>query len=474
MEQWLARGHCVSGDIRVIRMRCAGEGWQIYSTNTGAEVLAAEEALCARWEQDCGLPQGLFCPLSQQLPYRLLVGTPGNLVSSLELGVFPGTAEQVLAFSQDFRTAQKRFPDTNFRAAIYLQEHGLLLPVEQPDEAWEPGTVYGTFISGGVAVSPQSYERLRDLMSWMHPMLLEEAVRAAGFTVNVSRRSDPGMRLRQDTDRKEQQNSGPRIKAEPGKVPQEPFVLTGRPQLEQFFNEHIVDVVRSPEKYSRMGISFPGAVILHGPPGCGKTYAVDRLCEYLGWERFDIDSGAIGSSYIHETSKRIAGIFRDAMDAAPSILVIDEMEAFLTDRNMSGASGNHHVEEVAEFLRRIPEATAKGVLIFAMTNMLDRIDAAIVRRGRFDHIIEISMPSAQEVESLLRVRLAQLPAAEDVDIPELSRTLAGRAMSDVTFVLKEAGRLAIRRNQEQIDMDCFREAIKLLPGKKEKNRIGFL
>lgn len=105
----------------------------------------------------------------------------------------------------------------------------------------------------------------------------------------------------------------------------------------------------------------------------------------MGWKRFDIDASSIASSYIHETSKKTSEVFKAAIDAAPSILVIDEMEAFLSDRSRV-TTGTHHIEEVAEFLRRIPEAISKGVLVFAMTNMIDAIDPAVLRRGRFDHM----------------------------------------------------------------------------------------
>ena len=83
-------------------------------------------------------------------------------------------------------------------------------------------------------------------------------------------------------------------------------------------------------------------------PGCGKTYAVERLSEYLGWQRFDIDSSMIASLYIHDTSKKISEVFHSAIKAAPSILVIDEMEAFCPTEVWQGLQ-EHHVEEVAEF-----------------------------------------------------------------------------------------------------------------------------
>jgi SpoVK/Ycf46/Vps4 family AAA+-type ATPase len=101
-----------------------------------------------------------------------------------------------------------------------------------------------------------------------------------------------------------------------------------------------------------MGIDFPSAIVLHGPPGCGKTFAVERLVEFLDWPSFSIDSNSVGSPYIHQTSKKVSEVFEKAIDSAPSIVVIDEMESFLSERRSDNISGLHHVEEVAEFLKR--------------------------------------------------------------------------------------------------------------------------
>ena len=252
------------------------------------------------------------------------------------------------------------------------------------------------------------------------------------------------------------------------------FTLVGRPELEQFFNENIIDIVIHQRQYEKMGISFPGATILFGPPGCGKTFAVDRLVEYLGWQRFDIDSSSIASSYIHDTSKKISEVFNSAINAAPSIVVIDEMEAFLTDRGMAGRSGMYHIEEVAEFLRRIPEAISKGVLVFAMTNMVDLIDPAFLRRGRFDHIVEVKMATNDEIEALLISKFSELPVDKTVNASIIAKKLEGRPLSDVSFVIREAGRFAVKRRIENINMKCFLDAIQLLHKKKEKPSIGFV
>src|SRR5213075_2604499 len=122
-----------------------------------------------------------------------------------------------------------------------------------------------------------------------------------------------------------------------------------------------------------------------------------------------IEASTVASPYIHETSKKVAALFDKAIESAPSVLVIDEMEAFLADRQMGSGSSHHRVEEVGEFLRRIPDAGKNNVLVVAMTNRIEMIDPAILRRGRFDHVVKVDMASENEVLSLLQSLVGQLP-----------------------------------------------------------------
>jgi SpoVK/Ycf46/Vps4 family AAA+-type ATPase len=204
---------------------------------------------------------------------------------------------------------------------------------------------------------------------------------------------------------------------------------------------------------------------------------VVRLVEYLGWPCFSIDASSIGSPYIHETSRKVAEVFDQAMKSAPSVLVIDEMEAFLADRERGADTSHHRVEEVAEFLRRIPEAVKARVLIIAMTNRIDMIDAAIQRRGRFDHVIHVGMPSQQEVAALLDQLVQGLPVTGDLGLATLSSRLAGRPLSDAAFVVREGARLAARAGKDALDAASLEEALKQAParsGEPERRKIGFV
>ena len=254
----------------------------------------------------------------------------------------------------------------------------------------------------------------------------------------------------------------------------EEFQLPGRPFLEEFFNEHVIDIIYNAQNYQALGIDFPSAIVLHGPPGCGKTFAVERLVEFLDWPSYSIDSNSVGSPYIHETSKKISGVFDKAIADAPSVIVIDEMESFLSDRRSGSSSGLHHIEEVAEFLRRIPEAIKNKVLIIAMTNLIEMIDPAILRRGRFDHIIEVGMPSKQEVASLVDSLLSKLPKAEDLSMDNLLDALTGKPLSDSAFVIREAARLAAKAGKAALDQESIAVALNSLPKDlKRSRRIGF-
>jgi SpoVK/Ycf46/Vps4 family AAA+-type ATPase len=233
--------------------------------------------------------------------------------------------------------------------------------------------------------------------------------------------------------------------------------------------------VQNREHYRSLGVENPAAIVLEGPTGCGKTVAVERLVAYLGWPCQHVDAGSIASPYIHETSRKISTLFRAAIDTAPSVIVIDEMDAFLSERE-GGAASQHRTEEIAEFLRRIPEAVAAGVLIIGMTNRIDMIDPAILRRGRFDHVIRVDHADAAEVLGLLRSLLDGRPLAGDVILDGLAAKLAGKPLSDAAFVVREGARLAARRRSAEIDAGSLSEALDSVLAKDQsatRTRFGF-
>ena len=468
--RWLPRGYILIKDIAIGKLICFGDCWQLYSASFDHFVLIVRENLAKQWKELNLLTTDQFLVTScDDDSFYSILSENGSLISSVTYGPYPGNSLQMNSFAFALKETRNIIQDISLGDGIFVEQYNRILPTfsgnKESDEL-----VLGRYISGGVDISTNDFERLCRLSSWLGPHALSNIISNAGMSVP----DDNSVSLIKQGIEKSQSSLPKPVSNSPTQLPTGKFELPGRPELESFFNEHVVDIVKNAEKYARMGIQFPGAIILHGLPGCGKTFAVERLAEYLGWPSYRIDSGTIGSKYIHETSTKIAEVFETAISNSPSMIIIDEMEAFLTDRGGANSSQIHHLEEVAEFLRRIPEAAKNKVLVIAMTNLIESIDPAILRRGRFDHIIEVKMPTKEEVASLLEKELQSLPVADNVKIDEIAELLKGHALSDVTYVIREAGRAAVKQDKEYIDMELFLSACESLPKeKKEKRKIGF-
>jgi len=479
---WLPRGFELADGSKIRSLLYAGGEWQIFDTNGSNNILLTRPELARKWENAGLLDESLFWNVVfGSESFRSLSSPKKYTLSAVENGNSPKSKVDALAFAFALKESRKLSWDASFHDAVYVEQYSRLLPAWTLTPHVDDRVVLGSWISGGVVISTESFRRLATLTGWMPVGDLADIVKAAGFSVPA----DAGLLAKRKPSSQAQpvaKTTIAREAAEPeqSKSSQEPagvkvFKLPGRQQLEEFFNEHVIDIIFNAEKYQAMGIDFPSAIVLHGPPGCGKTFAVERLVEFIDWPSYSIDSNTVGSPYIHETSKKISDVFDKAIDGAPSVIIIDEMESFLSDRRSGRSSGLHHVEEVAEFLRRIPEASKNKVLIIAMTNLIEMIDPSILRRGRFDHIIEVGMPSREEVFSLVDSLLCKLPKASDLNVDKILDALTGKALSDSAFVIREAARLAAKAGKAELDQQSVDTALNSLPKDPQKNnrRIGF-
>jgi hypothetical protein len=349
---------------------------------------------------------------------------------------------------------------------IYTEEFGYIFPTYTGQDVSDDALL-GAYLTGGQA-KHFSEDNIKSI--FIDKYVLQEVSQIVGIECNATIEDNKGIITEPEIKNEECVDIEP---LENGDRITE-FKLPGRPELEQFFNDHVINILNEPERYQRLGIGFPSSIILYGPPGCGKTYAVDKLIEHLGLPRFEINSATIASAYIHDTAKKISEVFYKAIKAAPSIMVIDEMESYLSSRDSLNSSPQH-LEEVAEFLRQIQEAQSKKVLIIAMTNMYDKIDPAILRRGRFDHHIEVGLPSKEEIRATLCAITKNIYLNANVDLNEISEKLCGKTLADISFVIKEAGLLCGKQGKSEIDRQSILTSIEMLP--KDDNsgnkKIGF-
>jgi hypothetical protein len=471
LESWLPVGFKLPDGAKARFALFEGTDWQIYETVGGGRALVAQGTLVQRWLKSGLIDEGALESFTfGARRFRAISSGPGQTLCPVSDAKSPDNKSEALAFALALKATRGVDSESALQDALYVEKITRLLPTYSISSRAGDDVVLGYWLTGGASISATSFRRLSQTMSWLAPSHLRDVVQSAGFEVAevVSRPSEEEVVAPAEAN-----DAVKRAAPEPSKV----FELAGRPELAAFFNEHVVDIVVHRDRYKALGIDFPSGVVLHGPPGCGKTFAVDRLVDFLGWPSFQIDASSVASPYIHETSRKVAQVFEKAIDNAPSVLVIDEMEAFLADRAMGAGSSHHRVEEVAEFLRRIPEAIKNDVLVIAMTNRVEMIDPAILRRGRFDHIVKVDFANAEEVRSLLDRLLSDIPKGDDVDSAPLAVALAGRPLSDVAFVIHEGARLAARAGLSRLDQASLMTAMKAAEARHREDgvsrRIGF-
>ncbi len=439
VDAWLPIGYVLPDGGRMLSVLESGAEWQVLECEQNKRAVAVEMPLFNKWvarklvAESCA---GLIEFAGRRL--AVIISQPDHNLYCLTNSKSPNSLAEAISFATALKETRAIEPKASLENGIYLERFSRVLPVFCGTGSVDDGSVLGVWMSGGLNLSVFPLERFQRVVSWLGKEDLRKIVADDAEST---------------------------------------FKLAGRKSLEMFFNEHVVELVQNRQYYKKMGIDGPGAIVLEGPPGCGKTFAVERLVEFLGWPLFSIEASSVASPYIHETSKKVSEVFNRAMDQAPSVIVIDEMEAFLADRGMGSGSSHHRVEEMAEFLRRIPEAIKKGVLIIGMTNRLDMMDKAILRRGRFDHIVKVEQADESEVEALLRFLLDGLPKSEDINISLLSSSLTGRPLSDVTYVVRESARLAARARKKSIDQESMVAALASTPSRDPDataRRIGFL
>jgi len=477
LDSWFPVGYELPDGGRVRIAVFEGVNWQIYETKAGGRALVAQDELACHWIDSGLAAHGLtnYFYFGDQRYWAIACGADQILCPVVD-GSSPETKAAALSFALALKATRDIDTETPLQDALYVEKISRLLPTYSISARTDDDVVLGCWLTGGASVSAKSFRRLRQTMSWLGASHLQEVILAAGFEVNEVMPADRSHGSSSWSDNKKEKRTDRKEEQDDQQLATAVFELAGRPELAAFFNEHIVDIIQNRDRYKTLGIEFPSAVVLHGPPGCGKTFAVERLIDFLGWPNFQIDASSVASPYIHETSKKVAEVFDTAMKNAPSVLVIDEMEAFLADRETG--SGHHRVEEVAEFLRRIPEAVKNEVLIIAMTNRVDMIDPAILRRGRFDHVINVDYASEVEVLSLLDHLLLNLPKEDDVDPKPFAQELTGRPLSDVAFVVREGARRAARSGKDRLDQDSLLSAMRAAPAREregaKRHSIGFI
>ena len=238
--------------------------------------------------------------------------------------------------------------------------------------------------------------------------------------------------------------------------------------------QEIVEFLRDPEKYLKLGAHIPKGVLLVGPPGTGKTLLAKAVAGEADVKFLSISGSDFVEMYVGVGASRVRDLFLQAKKEAPAIVFIDEIDAVGRQRG-SGLGGGHDEREqtLNQLLVEMDGfGSNEGVVVLAATNRVDILDPALLRPGRFDRQVYVGLPDIKGREEILAIHAHNKPLAEDVDLGQVAKGTPGFTGADLENLLNEAALLAGRQNKMAIDKAAIDEAvIKVIAGPEKHSRV---
>jgi cell division protease FtsH len=246
----------------------------------------------------------------------------------------------------------------------------------------------------------------------------------------------------------------------------------------------IVDFLKDPEKYTRLGGAAPKGVLLVGAPGTGKTLLARAVAGEAGVPFFSLSASEFVELFVGVGASRVRDLFKQARENAPAIIFIDELDSIGRSRGQAVVGGSSEQEQTLnQILTEMDGFSSKeGVIVLAATNQPDVLDKALLRPGRFDRRVVVNLPDKVGREAILKVHTRSMPLARSVDLGELAASTPGLSGADLRNLVNEAALLAARREQEEVRQKDFLDALEkivlgperpLLVGPEERERIAY-
>jgi cell division protease FtsH len=237
----------------------------------------------------------------------------------------------------------------------------------------------------------------------------------------------------------------------------------------------VVEFLKTPEKFAKLGAKIPKGVLLVGPPGTGKTLLARAVAGEAGVTFYSISGSEFVEMFVGVGAARVRDLFEQAKKHAPCIVFIDELDALGKARGAAGPMGGHDEREqtLNQLLVEMDGFGPRtGVIIMAATNRPEILDSALLRPGRFDRQIVVDRPDMQGRLAILRVHAEDVQLDDDVKLEVIARRTPGFVGADLANVLNEAALLAARENKESVSMDDVEAAIdRIIAGLEKRNRL---
>jgi len=239
--------------------------------------------------------------------------------------------------------------------------------------------------------------------------------------------------------------------------------------------EEIVDFLKNPKKYTRLGGKIPRGAMLIGPPGTGKTLLAKAVAGEAKAPFFSLSGSDFVEMFVGVGASRVRDLFKQAKEKAPSIVFIDEIDAIGRARGKNSITGSNDEREntLNQLLSEMDGfGTNTGVIVLAATNRADVLDKALVRPGRFDRQIYIDLPDLVARKAIFKVHLKPLRLVKDIDVNFLARQTPGFSGADIANVCNEAALIAARKSKKKIEKQDFLDAVdRIIGGLEKKSKI---
>lgn len=359
--------------------------------------------------------------------------------------------------------------------------NGLILPKKEeaqgllPERKTDDGLSFYTTMIANDDIRPVldqygvSYEAVIEenwvggLLTWLFPVAI-----LVGLWVFMMRRMNPGQQVLNIG----KNRASLYDKQSEGKVTFKDVAGLDEAKVEV---EEVVDFLRNPKKYTKLGGNIPKGVLLVGPPGTGKTLLAKATAGEADVPFFSLSGSDFVEMFVGVGAARVRDLFRQAKEKAPCIVFIDEIDAIGRQRGKGMMMGSNDEREntLNQLLSEMDGFnTDKGVIIMAATNRPDILDSALMRPGRFDRQILIDKPDLKGRMAILEVHTKKIKMSEHVDIKTLASQTPGFAGAELANICNEAALIAARRGKEKIEMIDFQDAIEReVAGLEKKNKI---
>jgi cell division protease FtsH len=246
----------------------------------------------------------------------------------------------------------------------------------------------------------------------------------------------------------------------------------------------IVDFLRAPDKYTRLGGAAPKGVLLVGAPGTGKTLLAKAVAGEAGVPFFSMSAAEFVEMIVGVGAARVRDLFKQAREHAPAIIFIDELDTVGRARGQVAIGGSSEQEQTLNQILTEMDgfSSREGIIVLAATNQPDVLDKALLRPGRFDRRVVVNLPDKKGRAAILEVHTRKVPLARDVSLPELAATTPGLSGADLKNLVNEAALLAARREQDEVTQKDFMDALEkivlgperpLLLSRADRERIAY-